>query len=192
MSGTESYYYNSYNADSGVIASWMIYSPEYFMQTWHNAGNHPELPEIRRWSDVAWIEWVHQCGGETNKIRNIKAFILHDINSRYWKDMVKSKHFNRRRQEWAFPTWDQSQPISIASDLGSELLASPLGRGVCWFLISNKAVLGRKQVSLIRVFRGEHTAASTNTASMLLYVDDADNVSTEPQYTDGKGCCDIM
>jgi hypothetical protein len=195
MSGTQSYYLNSYNTDSGMIISWLIYSPQYFLSRAPAGQPRPDLPEIQRWSDVAWIEWWNQCGGDVSKARNINYFLIHEANNRYWRQLAASEYLNSADGAWEFPLWNSpgNNISSMQSDLGKQFLASPLGRGVAWFLISHKDVLGKKEVTGIRVFRPEGVAASADTASMLLYVNDVvPGKSQKPRYKSGATCCVVL
>ncbi len=108
-----------------MIVSLSMYSPEYF----HKYRPETVLPDIRRWSDVAFIEYRYQCGWDQRAIRKIKYFLIHGVQSQYWKNMVRDKYYDKRDKAWKFPLWENSRMISMESTLGKKLLASPVGRG---------------------------------------------------------------
>ncbi|KAF2097082.1 hypothetical protein NA57DRAFT_57687 [Rhizodiscina lignyota] len=192
MSGTMSTYWNSYDTNQGLIISWFVYSPQYYMQNPPAGVSHPELPEIQRWSDIAWVEWKGQCDNQINTIQKIKYFLVHDIQNEYWRELAKPKYFNPASESWAFPTWGQSTYVSTDDAFGKRMLASPIGRGPAWFLISNKDTLGKKEITGIRIFRHQGTTANTDTASMLLYVEDVTEGRKRLRYLDGSTRCVIL
>ena len=145
-----------------MILAWWKYSP--FSQASEQKpplDPSDPLPDLKRWSDVAYMVWAAECKKKGQPISNLQ----HIFSSPF--ENAESQGIIARAMETTMepPLWSSRKEYSMDTDEGKAILGSPNGRGVTLLLIQHKAQLGeRTTIEKVAVF-GE--AEGTN---LLFYV----------------------
>lgn len=138
------YFSNTYIPSAGVIVCWERYGPEVARRL------NAVMPDVKRWSDIAWVEWKLQCNNSPDEIRNIKYFLAVDVRNFFtvnFAEKVYNIHWNLELEPSQGPNgayyplftdnWIKDlKPDDKDDEWGRAVLASPNVRGAAWFLIS--------------------------------------------------------
>ena len=146
-----------------------VYSPEYRIQF---TGDPDEaLPDIRRWSDFAWEEWVHFCNEASPPVEpGSLKFVLHDdVENDDTKDIANLVLQNEGKQ---LSTWPGLELDVARSDNGKAMAYTPNSRAFLHLprarsLTGPQAVSGGSSSS-IGVRSGNASRSSTGSRSMKL------------------------
>jgi hypothetical protein len=151
---TPGQFYNMYNPKDGVIIAQENSSPAAHLP----AGT--TLPELRHWSDVAFLQWLESCADYKDRCgksaASIKYVIREDIINPQTTRLI---HKAFERQKKSLKRWP-GVGFSASSVEGKALLGSPNGAGVGFLLAQHKSQLGHKTVESIRVFGYENKLES--------------------------------
>lgn len=133
----------------GIIIAPNNHSPEEEVKRHKYApgwdGQH--WPNLRRWSDVVFLEWKHQADHYHKSPKSLRYVLRNNIVNEKAQEIAERAVGPDGPKEW-----DDAEEISTESDEGKALLYSPNARGVAWLLAQHKEVLGLKTIRGIKVF----------------------------------------
>lgn len=105
-------------------------------------GRHTVMPQVRRWSDIAWVEWKYQVSRHRGtRVSDISYILVWGVQNTQTKVINQRINWNvqhgGRANQIAFPKWGDRNTVYIpaSSEAGKALIGSPIGRGPSWFLI---------------------------------------------------------
>ncbi|KAF2871204.1 hypothetical protein BDV95DRAFT_573486 [Massariosphaeria phaeospora] len=119
---------------------------------------HDDLPGLRHWSDVAFIQWLSCCREERISPTNLKYVCRCSVENLATLDII---HEILCRKNLDITVWP-GVSFDANTEEGMALLASPNGSGVAYLLSQHRAELGHKVVERITVFREHEDVASRN------------------------------
>ena len=165
---TEAYFVEAMNPKQGVFIAMESFGPYYLV------GGSPQnpiapVPQLYRWSDIAYLVWANACSTANVNPNTIQYFFRYHINN----DSGTQDIINQAAgvtsaaglKPWPGMKFDTTTPQ------GEALLGSAHGFGVAWFLQQHQAALGKKTVDYITVF--QTTDASVGTQyNMMIHVAD--------------------
>ncbi|KAF2852926.1 hypothetical protein T440DRAFT_553262 [Plenodomus tracheiphilus IPT5] len=105
-----------------------------------------DLPDLKQWSDIAYLQWKLQAPDPT-KLKYVIRYQINNAETNTIADMVNFEQ-DTELQAWPGRTYD------VKSQVGEALLGSPNGSGVAYLLAQHKEQLGHKTVSRITMFHG--------------------------------------
>ena len=117
---------------------------------------------LRQWSDVAWLNWQHECSVAGTDVSGLKAVIRFSISNTDAEGVIATVTNGATIGGYKNP-----MTFEAGSDNFNALLGTPNGSGVAWLLINHKAQMGPKTLSSISLFRSKDPlggAAVTNMA----------------------------
>lgn len=94
-------------------------------------------PRIDRWSDIAWVEWMNQCGQNLDCIRGIRHFAAHHCQNDETRALARQLYgvnLKGDRNTATIPRWSsrRSRQVSWVERAGRELMSCPNVRGFSW------------------------------------------------------------
>ncbi|RAR11243.1 isocitrate dehydrogenase [Stemphylium lycopersici] len=138
------------NVQDGVIMALNVIGPKHAGQDRGPVVEGSDLPDLRQFSDVAWIKWV-MATEETSgsDIRNLRYFISVRVSNEETLSVLAQAMSARGWQlnNWPGHTFEDDSPEMKA------LIGSPNVQGFAYFLIQHKQQLGNKYISKIQVFK---------------------------------------
>ncbi|TLD37918.1 hypothetical protein E2P81_ATG03593 [Venturia nashicola] len=161
---SEAQYINIFNPTQGLIGAWSNYGPASMLKDEPNA----VLPNLRQWSDVAFLEWKNQLevarepltsDGRLPVPKMILRINMMNTETLNLLDQVLRKLPEAERPRglsaWGVPTpdWSGKKTFTMDSEAGKVLLGSPNGRGVAWFLLQHKRAFGLKTITGAVIFK---------------------------------------
>lgn len=107
-------------------------------------------PELSRWSDVVFLEWINSAAGSELK-GNIRSRVENpDTLSVMRRAVGKPSDFIDWQELGTIPS--KGRRFLPNSNEFNALLGTPNLSGLCWLLIQHKEQLGVRQVSAITIF----------------------------------------
>ncbi|KAL1957809.1 hypothetical protein VTO42DRAFT_5527 [Malbranchea cinnamomea] len=138
--GSMGYYINEINTADGVIIADQNLSPEL-------SGAGGDIPELKQWSDVAFIQWQRQAGGN---IRGLRAIIRLKVMNPDTQDRVIDAI--RRRGGDRIPAYANRITFGMDTEEGLAILGSKNGAGCGYLLAQHKEGLGVKTIRDVTVW----------------------------------------
>lgn len=116
-------------------------------------GPGEELVALQQWSDVAFLAWKHESGGN---IRNLKYIVQSIIINPITVDIIGRILESRKETVKPWP----GLKIPMTDPDAQALLGSPNGGGVAWLLIQHKEQLGLKVPDAVTIYGRSSTSRS--------------------------------
>lgn len=139
-----------------MILGWWKYSP--FSQASEQKpplDPSDPLPDLKRWSDVAYMVWAAECLKKSEPVSNLRYIFSSPVeNAESQGNIARAMKTTMKS-----PLWPGRKEYSMDRDEGKAILASPNGRGAALLLIQHKVQLGERiTIEKAAVFReGEET-----------------------------------
>jgi len=141
---------NAYNPRSGTIVAMDNMSPTKRAVQRHMARD--QLPTLRYWSDVVWLEWTRQCqleGISTSQLNYVIQYqILNSVTLQAIFDILQANGL--QISSWPGFTFDVAN--IRGSQVVADIMATPLGAGINRLLLQHERALGYKKVQAITLF----------------------------------------
>ncbi|KAJ8115284.1 hypothetical protein OPT61_g3034 [Boeremia exigua] len=153
---TGAFYKFGIETTTGTIFGLDRYSPEAASVNAEPPIQKDGLPELMRFSDIAWLFWDQL---QTKEKHHIQHFFCATILNEETQRAIR-RALEKTNQE--FSVWPGAL-FKTDTDEGKVLLGSPNGRAFGYFLAQHKAEIGRNlYISEIRVFMGDQSEYSPN------------------------------
>lgn len=103
-----------------------------------------EFVPLQSWADVAFIAWADACKGDTTCIRRLNTVVKCNTTSKV-TDRIATGVL-RGKDGWeSYP----GKTFKNGSEELAAILATPIGRGVAWLLLTHREQLGWKYVEAV-------------------------------------------
>lgn len=145
QSPTDGNYFNTFNPKDGVILANRNFSPAD-----QQSNPKAQLPDLQKWSDVAWLFWEMSCKGEGVGVGNLNYVFRVQIVNDNTRFIV-----SRALGSTSVGAWPGTA-FNMDTDQGRAILGTPNGSGVAWFLINHQMQMGTRTVKSVNVFSTEN------------------------------------
>ena len=141
---------NAYNPRSGTIVAMDNMSPT--KRAVQRRMTRDQLPTLRYWSDVVWLEWTRLCQLEGISPSQLNYVIQYQIlNTVTLQVIFEILHANGLQLGcWPGVTFDVAN--LQGSQVVADIMATPLGAGINRLLLQHERTLGYKRVRAITLF----------------------------------------
>ena len=142
---TGGYYKNLYNARQGWIVAEDIFSPA-------RTSGRPvqDLPLLQTWSDVTWLEYVHQCqilGNPGSSPSGLRYIFDKDVTTPRTRATIDEALRRRGVHPADFP----GHSFDMTTNEGLAIYSTAHGTGPYWLLADHSVEIGKK-ISRVTVF----------------------------------------
>ncbi|KAF1986239.1 hypothetical protein K402DRAFT_421448 [Aulographum hederae CBS 113979] len=135
-----------FDVERGAIISEYAFSPTAMIEKEHLSTTTPPLS---RWSDITWLTWERLAAAANKPTSSLRHIIRREISNPTTQAILTSI-LARTSYPQDIPllpgTWPGPLTVSMDSDAGKALLASPNGYGVAWMLVERREAMGAKRV----------------------------------------------
>ena len=107
-----------------------------------------QLPDVNRWSDVAWILWLHQAGPVN--AGHLKYIFRHNIATEFTREVI-GHCFGVDPEIGEIPRWP-GRTVRLPDPCFVALLGTPHGKAVVFLLTQHPNELGQVSVLEITLF----------------------------------------
>lgn len=140
------------NPEHGLLVAYDNNTPESELRSLMNDASPEEissrLPELRHWSDVAYLQWLSIAGNGSE----LRWILRNNVINDHTKSAVEQIEsiFGMVSENWPGTTHE------AGSEAFNVLLATPNGCGIPYLLAQHQKQLGHKTVGRITVFHVPH------------------------------------
>jgi hypothetical protein len=120
------------------------------------------VPQMHHWSDVAFLEWQNQAQKNGQDVKNIKTFVSRKVANEYAQQIMYQVLYSLGLSGKPWQTFDEAQVISMDTEEGKALLASPNARGYAQFFLTHKPQLGLKRITGVKMFGDDNPSTDLN------------------------------
>ena len=149
------------NPKQGVFIALETFGPNFMVD------KGDPVPELSRWSDVAYLVWEKACSTANINPNTIQYFFRYHITDDSGTQGIINQAAGTTSaaglKPWPGMKFDTTTPQ------GEALLGSAHGFGVAWFLRQHQATLGKKTVDYITVFQTTDTSTGPQ-YNMMIHV----------------------
>jgi hypothetical protein len=103
------------------------------------------LPDVRRWSDIVFVEWETQANQRGVHVGGLKYVFRHNIQNAITLDVIE---YLATGHIIAWP----GLLFKTCTAGGRALVGVPNGRGIAWLLASHKEAFRGKTIESVRVW----------------------------------------
>ena len=129
------------NIDDGVLIGWHKFGPKHM-----GLRQNPPvtiLPELKNWSDIAFLKWLALCRRRNRPVQPLKYIISAEVtNSETGPILQQILGVNNVKANCGRWRWRDRKVYTMDTPEGKALLGSPNGRGAALILIQHKNYFG--------------------------------------------------
>lgn len=164
---TMAHFHSVIEPEAGILLAECNTTPEAMLNPYRNldpATLVAKLPELRHWSDVAFLQWKNVCTNFRSRynmpeLRLVVRYQVLNANTRAICSIILAS-LRKKRQETAEPgisndSWLPRWPgiaFPIESEEAIALCGTPNGSGVLHLLAQHKAKLGHKTIQEVCLY----------------------------------------
>jgi hypothetical protein len=150
---TMAHIFSTLNPKAGLFIAQVNTTPENMLSQAERKSNTSKIPELKRWSDVAFLQWKDlSVDGVVPNLKFVgRVFIHNDITRTVLKTVLANIRRKKSVGDEHLPQWP-GVTFTMESDEGKALLGTPNGSGVAWLLAQHKKELGHKIVDRVRLW----------------------------------------
>jgi len=141
---------NAYNPRSGTIVAMDNMSPT--KRAVQRRMTREQLPSLRHWSDVVWLEWTRQClidGIAPSQLNYVIQYqILNTVTLQVIFEILHAHGLELVRWPGLMFDVTESQGRQVVADI----MATPLGAGINRLLLEHERSLGYRRVQAVTLF----------------------------------------
>lgn len=103
--------------------------------------NLEAYPDLKQWSDLVFLQWQQEAGGNTQNLRYIiRAHVVNpDTQDIVFQALSRAGHTQ-------LPSWNDRVTFQMNTDEGKAILGTPNGAGCGYLVAQHKTQLGVKRI----------------------------------------------
>ncbi|KAM0144935.1 hypothetical protein ACHAP3_000054 [Botrytis cinerea] len=147
LKGPIPHYALAMNFTHGVIVAYNSMSP--YQAELLKDVKSPIIPDLSRWSDIAYLQWAEVCKSHGTEMSNLKYVIRHHVTNQITSQVIKE--VLGKRGESLTPSGCVVS-MGDGNGHGTALLGTPNGKGVAWLLAQHKETFKDMTIISVEIF----------------------------------------
>jgi hypothetical protein len=177
---TMAHIFSTLNPKAGLLIAQVNTTPENMLTGDQKKSDAIKLPELKHWSDVAFLQWTDlSVEGVVPDLKFVARVSIHnDVTRTVLETVLANIRKKKNVGDKYLPQWP-GVTFTMESDEGNGLLGTPNGSGVAWLLAQHKKELGHKTVERVRLWY------EFKAANLLFHINDVEKQEVRGSSTEG-------